>query len=864
MGKPIAVLPPFAASWATDAVVFLDETGTITFVNAAAEHLWGLSAATMIGRNARVVFPAALRFDPALRWTMEDMVGADWQVVITRPDGSSAFALVRLAQVWHAGKAGYAAVVHAMPDPTGAAKHISILSLVAEKTDRGVVVTDARHRIVYTNRAFQEMLGYVEGEAEGRVLEDLLATGKGATDLAARISSGIQRRMPFPEDVPLRGASGNEVWVSAIVTPVLNQVTGALEHVVAVLADITHARLMEDLQRQVLAALAADAPARDILELLCRKVEELAPGVLCSIMGVTADDRLTVLAAPNLPAAFSAAVEGLAIGPKCGSCGTSAFRGEAVMVEDITTSPLWEDFKDLVLPHGIKGCWSIPARLRGGKVAATFAFYFPGPPFAAPWLESVVSACADLCALVLERSEARDRIATLASIDALTGLPNRRRLIESLGDLIAEAAERDEPLAVMMLDVDHFKDVNETLGHSTGDELLVEMARRLQAQLRTGDTVGRTGGDEFVVVVHDCAAEEAARIARRLIDYLSAPIPAQKLHLTMSASVGIALYPQHGTSAETLLRHADTAMYEAKSKARGRFQFFTEDLNKRVEDRLVLSVALREAVQNQALRLVYQPQVTLAKVTLSNDTPSNGTLAGGALHGVEALARWSDPVHGEVPAPRFIALAEEYGFIESIDQWAVEEACRQIAVWRAEGVAVPHVSVNLSPLSFRSGEIVGIIADALERHRLAPSDLRVEITERVTMDQNPHSFATARAIDALGVRIAMDDFGTGYSSLSALSRLPIAELKIDRSFMLSIEQDKNALALATAVILIGQSLGMAVVAEGVETAAQADLLRTLGCHAVQGYLFARPLEADAVAGWLAANAPSHTPERAEP
>ncbi|MCG5234188.1 EAL domain-containing protein [Xanthobacter oligotrophicus] len=854
MGKTIAALPPVAASRAADAVVFLDENGIVTFVNAAAEHLWGLSAAAMVGRDARAVFPAALRFDPALRWTVEDTVGADRQVVITQPDGSNAFALIRVERVWHAGKPGYAAVVQALPGPAGAAEHISILSLVAEKTDRGVVVTDARRRIVYTNRAFQEMLGYAEGEAEGHALEDLLAAGRGAADLAARIDSGIKRRVPFPEDVPLRGASGNEVWVSAIVTPVLNQVTGALEHVVAVLADITHTRLMEDLQRQVLAALAADAPARDILELLCRKVEELAPGVLCSILGVTADDRLTVLASPSLPAAFSSAVEGLPIGPKCGSCGTSAFRGEAVMVEDIATSPLWEEFQDLVLPPGIKGCWSIPARLRSGKVAATFAFYFPGPPFAAPWLESVVSVCSDLCALILERSEARDRIATLATIDTLTGLPNRRRLIESLSDLIATAGERDEPLAVLMLDVDHFKDVNDTLGHSIGDELLVEMARRLKAQLRTGDTVGRTGGDEFVVLVHDCAAEEAARIARRLIDYMGAPIPAQKLHLTMSASVGIALYPQHGTSAETLLKHADTAMHEAKRKDRGRFQFFTEDLNKRVEDRLVLSVALREAVQNHALRLVYQPQITLSGGTLSS-----GTLAGGALHGVEALARWSDPVHGEVPAPRFIALAEEYGFIESIDQWAVDEACRQMALWRAEGVAVPHVSVNLSPLSFRSGEIVGIICDALERHHLAPCDLLVEITERVTMDQNPNSFATARAIDALGVRIAMDDFGTGYSSLSALSRLPIAELKIDRSFMLSIEQDRNALALATAVILIGQSLGMAVVAEGVETPAQADLLRALGCHAVQGYVFARPLEATNVAGWLAANAPPAKP-----
>lgn len=390
---------------------------------------------------------------------------------------------------------------------------------------------------------------------------------------------------------------------------------------------------------------------------------------------------------------------------------------------------------------------------------------------------------------------------------------------------------------MLYLDIDHFKDVNETLGHSTGDQLLVEVARRLKAQLRTGDVVGRTGGDEFLITVHDCAAEEAARIARRLLEYVAAPISAQALHLTMSASVGIALYPEHGADAETLLKHADTALHEAKRKGRGKFHFFTEELNRRVLDRLVLSVALREAIQNRALRLVYQPQVLLAS---------------GALHGVEALARWTDPIHGDVPATRFIPLAEEYGLIESIDEWAVEAACQRIATWREEGVEVPHISVNLSPLSFRSGDIVGFISGALREYSLKPSDLRVEITERVMMDQHPNSFATARAIEALGVRIAMDDFGTGYSSLSALSRLPIAELKIDRSFMLSLEQDQNAQALATAVIRIGHSLGMTVVAEGVETQAQADLLRFLGCHAAQGFLFARPIEAADIGSWLAA------------
>ncbi|MFG1298795.1 EAL domain-containing protein [Xanthobacter sp. V3C-3] len=831
MGKKIAGLPSVSGLAEAVPVVLVDEADRIAYANPAAERLWGLAADAMVGRSARALLFGRHGIDHNRRIGFDQIAGSDQHVVIERNGGGS-WSLVAATRIRHGGVPCYVLFVRTRLERESARDDVRVLSLIAERTDRGVVVTDADRRIIFANPAFSSMLG--APAPGGQDLARLLAAGGASANFISRMEGNILRRSAFADDVRLH-SSGEGIWVSVSVTPVIDQATGLLEHVVAVLADITHTRLVEQLQREVLAALAADSHVTEIMELLCRRVEALAPGVLCSILGVTPDERLTVLAAPSLPDDYTAALEGIPVGPRVGSCGTAAFRGEPVMVEDIATSPLWADFRDLPLPRSIKGCWSIPIKPRGGKVAATFAFYFSQTPFGAPWLESVVSACSDLCALTLERSESKTRIALLASVDTLTGLPNRARLIESLPGLLATARDLEQPVAALVLDVDHFKDVNDTLGHSTGDQLLVEMARRLKAQLRAGDLVGRTGGDEFVVLIHDCGAEEAARIAQRLLEYIAAPVPAQKLHLTMSASVGIAVFPEHGADAETLLKHADTAMHEAKRRGRGKFHFFTEDMNRRVQDRLVLSVALREAVQNQALRLVYQPQVSL-------DT--------GALHGVEALARWTDPVHGEVPPPRFIELAEEYDFIERIDAWGVEQACRQVAAWRAAGIAVPHVSVNLSPHSFRSGEIVGVVSCALKRHGLVPSDLRVEITERVMMDQHPNSFSTACAIEALGVRIAMDDFGTGYSSLSALSRLPIAELKIDRSFMLSIEQDRNALALATAVIRIGHSLGMTVVAEGVETAAQAGLLAALGCHAGQGYFFARPLAADDVARWL--------------
>ncbi|MFG1344744.1 EAL domain-containing protein [Xanthobacter autotrophicus DSM 431] len=711
-----------------------------------------------------------------------------------------------------------------------------MLHLLADQTDRGVAITDSSFRILYANRSFRDFLDPAADEMVGKDLRSLPLSPTSRDSTWGRIEKCIAERRDFAENVRLCSRSGKDILVTANITPVFDPKGSELEHVVAVLADVSRTRLVEDLQREVLAELAADSPLDEIMDLLCRRVESLSPGVQCSVITVTEDRCLKVVAGPQLPASYTEKVNGLPVGPTCGSCGTAIHRGEPVMVEDLFTSPLWADFDLSSVPAGISGCWSIPIKLRTGKVAGTFAFYFSSEHRPTSWLESIVSACSDLCAIALERFETKSRIARLASIDTLTGLPNRSQIIDTLCDAIAAARELDEPLAVLFVDIDHFKDVNDTLGHSSGDHILVETARRLTVQLREGDTVGRAGGDEFVVLLRACGIEDAARIGRRLLEYLSTPIETKNLNLTMSSSIGIAMFGDHGADAETLLKHADTAMHEAKREGPGRFRFFTEDLNRRSHDRLVLSIALREAIQAKKLRLVYQPQVWLTT---------------GALHGVEALARWRDPIYGDVPAPRFISLAEEYGFIDLIDRWGVEEACGQIAAWRAAGVAVPHVSVNFSPLSFRNGDIVDMIVETLHHYGLQPSDLRVEITERVMMDQHPNSFATARAIEALGVRIAMDDFGTGYSSLSALSRLPIAELKLDRSFMLSIEQDENARALSTAVIRIGHSLGMTVVAEGVETKEQVDLLRALGCHAAQGYHFARPLTPDDLSTWLA-------------
>lgn len=849
MDDEVRDLNQLALSQCLDAVVFIDNKNNVIFFNDAAERLWCRPRSEVLGRNVASLVPPRWRdqhdeFINTQRTTgVAKIVGTTRDLPIERVDGTQAWGQLALSRADLGDATYYAAFVRDITEEVNRREQIRILSLVAETTGRIVVVMNGRSETVYINHAFTEIFGYGAEEVLGKSPFELLSDDITVHELKIRLTERLEQLPEYTEEVLLSDNSGRGVWVSATFNRVIDSETGEISNIVAVLADITHIKQIEELRRDVLAAVVSDEPLDEVADLICRKVEAIAPGVITSLIAVTDDGLLQPLAGPNLPQNFVAAVEGVAIGPKVGSCGTAAFLGEPVLVEDIATDPLWEDFRWLPLPPQLMACWSVPVKLRSGKVAGAFAFYFTDRRGPTAWHEQIVNACIHLCALAMERQESKRHIARLASMDSLTGLPNRGEILHLMSDELLRTEALKLPLALLFLDLDHFKDVNDTLGHTTGDRLLVEISRRLKAQLRTGDVVGRIGGDEFVILIHNCRGDEAARISARLLEYLAAPINIEGLNLAMTVSIGITLFPEHGRDAETLLKHADTAMYEAKREGRGKFRFFTEDLNQRVQNRLVLSVALRKAIQNKALKQYYQPQVCIAD---------------GTLHGVEALSRWHDPVHGDVPAPRFIALAEEYGLVDGIDEWGVETACAQIAKWRAEGLPVPHISVNLSPLSFRSGTIVDVIASGLSQHNIQPSDLRVEITERVMMDQHPNSLATARAIEALGVHIAMDDFGTGYSSLSSLARLPIAELKIDRSFMMSMEQDQNSQALATAVIRIGQSLGMSVVAEGVETEAQMALLRELKCHAAQGYLFARPLATDDFEAWFIARLQQNT------
>lgn len=416
------------------------------------------------------------------------------------------------------------------------------------------------------------------------------------------------------------------------------------------------------------------------------------------------------------------------------------------------------------------------------------------------------------------------RIRFLANHDFLTGLPSRAALQPTMERAVEDAKREGRRVGLCFLDLDRFKNINDTLGHHVGDQLLVEVAQRLTSVLREGESVLRHGGDEFVVVVPEQGGQADLQASgERLLMALDEPFRLAGCEFSLSTSVGVAVYPDDGEDAETLLDRADTAMYKAKEEGRNGVQFFTESMATVTSERLSLEHALRRALERGELALHYQPVVA----------------ADGSLIAAEALLRWFHPEHGSVPPARFIPLAEDSGLILPIGTWVLDTLCHQLAVWRSEGRRVVPVAANISPLQFRRADFVATVAAALQRHQVPPELLTLEVTESMVMrdvEQAAHQLAELKA---LGLSIAIDDFGTGYSSLAYLRRFPLDKLKIDQSFVRGVNAGPEDRAIVSAIVGLGRNLGLGLVAEGVESAEMADTLRDLGCDSLQGWHFGK-------------------------
>jgi len=590
-------------------------------------------------------------------------------------------------------------------------------------------------------------------------------------------------------------------------------------------------------QGRVLELIAISAPLAEILERLTLLIESQLVGIQGSVLLLDEDGQhLRHGAGPNLPPPYLQAIDGVRIGPGAGSCGTAVHRREPVVVSDIQADPLWADYRELAVLHGLRSCWSAPILTHEGAVLGTFAMYSGSVRAPTPNDMRMIDLATRVAGIAIERRRSEERIGHMAHHDELTGLPNRALLTDRMAQALARSHRTGRAMALLFLDLDGFKFVNDSFGHPVGDAFLIAVAARLSAVVREGDTVARLGGDEFVMMLLDLErAEDAVKAAQKICTALAPPLRVGDRSLQARVSIGISVYPGDGTSGDMLLHHADVAMYRVKQQGGNAYRCYTEDMGLQARHRLELQTALQQALDEQQFELYYQPQVGLRT---------------GRMNAMEALIRWHHPELGLVSPARFIPLAEETGLIVAIGEWVLRTACTQLKAWHAEGHAGLCIAVNLSPRQFQGHDVAQMVRGVLADCGLAGEFLELELTESALALDTDVVLRTLRDLKATGVVLALDDFGTGYSSLSHLRRFPIDVIKIDQSFTFDVTSSTEAASITRAIIAMARSLDMKTVAEGVETEQQLRFMAEHECDSVQGYYFSRPLPVGAMSELL--------------
>jgi diguanylate cyclase (GGDEF)-like protein/PAS domain S-box-containing protein len=713
----------------------------------------------------------------------------------------------------------------------------ALLRALIDQVPDLLFVKDPESRFVLANNATAHDIGQASPE-------DLI----GKTDLdfyeesVARRYLRLEHEIMFGElsfiDVEERSwdKSSGEKWHLATKLPLRND-AGEVIGLVGRCRDITDRKREERLQAgeaAILECIAGATGLADVLGTLLRLVEAECPGINATILLLDETrGHLHSCSAPSLPQAWINAVEGVAIGEGVGSCGTAVHRRQSVIVSDIETDPLWQTYRDWIRPFGLKACWSWPIISADGTVLGSSAMYCATARGPSATERRLAAFTTHIAGIAIQRKQAEDRIRFLDQNDALTGLPNRTHLDPVIDHALRNAAQAGCELAIVFIDIDSFKIVNEGLGHRAGDDVLKVIAGRLLSILGPRETAARFSGDEFVVLLREAGLESGVTLARlaALRVAVGAPISIDGRIFHLTSSMGVAHYPRDGTTVDALMANAHAALFRAKEFGRDNVQLFTSEMKLGLEGRLFRQEEMRRGLREDEFLLHYQPQVSLVT---------------GQVEGVEALVRWRHPTLGLLSPGDFIPLAEQTGLIVKLGDWVLRTACRQARAWQQDGLPPVAVSVNVSARQFREPDWVGQVAAALTESDLDPRWLELELTESLIMQDPRNAVVTMQALRDLGVRIAIDDFGTGYSNLSSLNTFPISRLKIDQSFVRGVPGTVGDSAITGAVISLGHQLGLSVIAEGVETAAQMDFLREKGCDAVQGYFVGRPMPAAAV------------------
>ncbi|MEP7288755.1 MAG: EAL domain-containing protein [Chloroflexota bacterium] len=594
--------------------------------------------------------------------------------------------------------------------------------------------------------------------------------------------------------------------------------------------DITERKHMEILLRdrnQTLEMIAANQPLTDVLVQLVYTVERQQPNVAAVIMLVE-NGYAYQEASLSLSDEFLAQINAQLIDPNTISWGRAAALKENNIVEDILEDPSWEPFREAVLREKMRACWSIPILGNSDDVIGLLVLFSHETGTPDDKMMGLIEQVVGLAAIAIEQRRLTDQLAHQARHDALTGLPNRLLFRERLQQAIAFSERTDSLACLLYVDLDHFKTINDTLGHSAGDELLKEVAQRLQSCIRPADTLARMGGDEFTIVLEALKdREDALQVAENIVNAMRARFLIGGQDLAVTASVGVSFYPLDGQTAEELLRKADTALYRSKDLGKNTFQIYDTIPSRKAFERFTLTNALPKALENNELVLYFQPLVDLNE---------------NRVGGVEALLRWDHPQFGLIPPDKFIPIAEESGLILPMGAWVLREACRQAQEWQEAGFRL-FISVNVSAIQYDHKQFIDTVNRALKSSNLAPTWLELELTESLIMHNTPENIQKLTQLREIGIGIAIDDFGMGYASLSYLQQIPMNSLKIDRSFVEEIGDDSLKTARGRSIIgaitSLGHNLGLSVVAEGVETIEQLTIIREKQCDFAQGFYFGK-------------------------
>lgn len=654
----------------------------------------------------------------------------------------------------------------------------------------------------------------------------LIAEGKPQFDL--------QNKLTLPD--------GNTRWFNVSTIP-LHSNEGEPTGIVGIVRDITERKLTEEFQagqKKLLEMIAMNMPVEDILDgvksLLEGQLQDIFAGFL--ILDETRT-RLSLGKTRRIDSEFRQFAKKLIVDWSSTIPGRAALTGKPVVVPDLTDVELGQTNMEVVSRLGLRSCWAYPITSPEGEVLGALGVYSKAARKPDERVLEMTEGVACLVGIALERKNAEERIYRLAHHDTLTGVLNRSSLDEKLADAFKAADQNKSGVLVALVDLDNFKTVNDSFGHSAGDEALKIVAYNLETKITGQNATFRMGGDEFLVMIEDdqpsCA--NAWKMLKALHPRLAKKASGEAPGYPLTCSIGAAAYPGDADNIKSLLACADAALYRAKENGRNDCERYAPEIRYSSVTRQQQKDELHQALEKGEFKLEYQPQIDLKT---------------GRICGMEAFARWYHPTRGLIAPAKFIPAAEEMGLMRCLGNWVVEEACRQTRLWLDAGLPATVIAVNISPMQFRQPDLVEIVTAALGDSRIPPSLLEMEITEDAIMRDLPNAVDKMRRLTALGVRIAIDDFGTGYSSLGALKDYPVSRLKIDHSFVAKLADDQRDAAIASSIISMALKLGFDVVAEGVETLEQVKFLREAQCTAIQGYLVSRPVTPDKMASVMSA------------